>query len=358
MEGRRRDGNRRILVAPINWGLGHATRCIPIILELQKCGFEPVLGSDGAALQLLKKEFPGLQAVELPAYNISYAQKGKNLKWKLLLQMPHILRTVQKERKAAEALVKEFDLCGIISDNRFGMYSKDVPSVYITHQLKVLSGRSTFFSSFHHRQYIKRFDECWVPDAAGEDNLSGIIGHPKDSLPNLKYIGVLSRFQKRHFSKVLDYMILLSGPEPQRTLLEQVLLKNFRNTSQKVLFVRGIFSEVKLESDNPNLSIKNHLFGQELEEAINSSDVVIARSGYTTLMDLAKLGKKAFFIPTPGQPEQEYLAARLQKKGIAPFCKQDEFELSQLQRLEEYPGLQAPALSGSLAGLFSLFEGE
>ena len=351
-------GNKRILVAPINWGLGHAARCIPIIQELQKCGFEPVLGSDGAALQLLKKEFPQLQAVELPAYNIHYAKKGKNLKWQLLLQMPHIIRTVQKERKAAEELVTDLALCGIISDNRFGMHSKAIPSVYITHQLNVLSGKSTFFSSLHHRQYIKNFVECWIPDAGGEDNLSGIIGHPKKLLPNLKYIGVLSRFEKRHFSKVFDYTVLLSGPEPQRTMLEELLLDSFRNTSQKVLFVRGIFSEEKLENNNQNLSIKNHLFGQELEEALNSSEIIIARSGYTTLMDLANLQKKAFFIPTPGQPEQEYLAARLQKKGIAPYCKQEDFNLSQLKKLKEYPGLQAPTLSGNLAGLFTLFEGK
>ncbi len=351
-------GNKRILVAPINWGLGHAARCIPIIQELQKCGFEPVLGSDGAALQLLKKEFPELQAVELPAYHIHYAKKGKNLKWQLLLQMPHILRTVEKERKVAETLVEELDLCGIISDNRFGMYSKAVPSVYITHQLNVLSGKSTFFSSFHHRQYIKKFNECWVPDAPGKNNLSGIIGHPKQLPKNARYIGILSRFQKRDFEEVFDFTILLSGPEPQRTLLEQVLLKNFRNTSQKVLFVRGIFSEEKLENNNQNLSIKNHLFGKELEEALNSSEIIIARSGYTTLMDLAKLQKKAFFIPTPGQPEQEYLAARLQKKGIAPYCKQEDFNLSQLKNLKEYPGLEAPTLSGNLAGLFALFEGK
>lgn len=350
--------NRRILVAPINWGLGHAARCIPIIQELQKRGFEPVLGSDGAALELLKKEFPKLQAVELPAYNIHYAKKGKNLKWQLLLQMPHILKTAQKERKTAEALVKQLDLCGIISDNRFGMCSKQVPSVYITHQLNVLSGKSTFLSSWHHRQYIKNFDECWIPDAPGEDNLSGIIGHPEKIPKIARYIGILSRFQKRDFSKVFDYMILLSGPEPQRKLLEELLLKSFSNTSQKVLFVRGIFSEEKMENKNPNLLIKNHLFGAALEQALNSSEVVIARSGYTTLMDLAKLQKKAFFIPTPGQPEQEYLAERLQQKNIAPFYRQKDFSFLQLERLKEYPGLELPASFGSIAGLFTLFEGK
>ena len=342
----------------MNWGLGHATRCIPIIKELQKFGFEPVLGSDGAALELLKKEFPTLQAVLLPAYDIHYAKKGKNLKWQLLLQMPHIIKTVQREQKAAEVLTQELSLCGIISDNRFGLYSKKIPSVYITHQLHVLSGKTTAFSSWHHRQYIKKFDQCWVPDAAGDENLSGYLGHPKKPQKNMHYLGILSRFQKRHFPKVFDYMILLSGPEPQRSLLEELLLKSFSNTSQKVLFVRGIFSEEIVKNDNPNLSIKNHLFGQELEEAINSSQVVIARSGYTTLMDLAKLEKKSFFIPTPGQPEQEYLAKRLQRKGIAPYCKQEDFDLLQLQRLKEYPGLKPPTFTGSLARLFTLFEGK
>ncbi|MGB7841722.1 MAG: glycosyltransferase, partial [Salinimicrobium sp.] len=268
-------GNNKILVAPMNWGLGHATRCIPVIQELQKCGFEPVLASDGAALLLLKKEFPGLQAVELPPYNISYSKKGKNLRWKLLLQMPHILKTIQKEQKVAEELVKSLKLSGIISDNRFGMHSKAVPCVYITHQLHVLSGITTFFTSIHHRQYMRKFDELWIPDSAGPDNLSGYLGHTKKPLKNAKYTGILSRFQKRDFPKVYDYMILLSGPEPQRSLLEKVLWETFRNTSQKVLFVRGIFSEEQLENLNHNISLKNHLIGQELEEALNSSNVII-----------------------------------------------------------------------------------
>ena len=351
-------GKKKILVAPMNWGLGHASRCIPVIQELQKCGFEPVLASDGAALLLLKKEFPGLQIVELPAYNISYSKKGKNLRWKLLLQMPHILQTIQKEKKITEELVKSLRLSGIISDNRFGMHSKEIPSVYITHQLHVLSGITTYFTSLHHRQYIRKFDECWIPDSAGPGSLSGYLGHTKKPLENAKYMGILSRFQKRDFPKVYDYMILLSGPEPQRSLLEKVLWKTFRNTSQKVLFVRGIFSEEQFKNSNPKISLKNHLIGQELEEALNSSDVIIARSGYTTLMDLAILEKKTFFIPTPGQPEQEYLAARLQKKGIAPFCRQQDFDLSQLKRLKDYPGMKPTAFTGSLSRHFALFKGK
>ncbi|MFD1079854.1 glycosyltransferase, partial [Longispora fulva] len=173
-----------------------------------------------------------------------------------------------------------------------------------------------------------------------------------------KYIGILSRFQKRPFLKVFDYMVLLSGPEPQRSLLEDILLKSFRNTTQKVLFVRGIFSEEELENNNPNISIKNLLLGADLEEALNSSEVIISRPGYTTLMDLAKLQKKAFFIPTPGQPEQKYLAKRLQKQEMAPFCQQEEFAIQKLEKLKEYPALQDTGFGFDRSSLFGLFEGK
>ena len=83
---------KRILVAPLNWGLGHATRCIPIIRALKAHNFEPVIASDGAALQLLKKEFPDLEHVELPSYNITYPKNGKRFKSKLISETPDDLK--------------------------------------------------------------------------------------------------------------------------------------------------------------------------------------------------------------------------------------------------------------------------
>lgn len=349
----------RILIAPLNWGLGHATRCIPIIRELEKNGFEPVLASDGDALKLLKKEFPHLLSLELPTYQIRYSEKGQFLKWKLLLNSPMILKAIRKEKSITKHIVKKYHIKGIISDNRFGVRCKKIgKSVFITHQLNVLSGITTSLSSSIHRNYIKKFDQCWVPDFEGSANLSGILGHAPVKPANVKYIGPLSRFEKRETPKVYDYLVLLSGPEPQRSILEEILLKKLENSKKKILFVRGVMTGEKLDSKNSNINIKNHLFGKLLQEAINCSELVISRSGYTSIMDLAKLQKKAFFIPTPGQAEQEYLATRFEELEMVPYCRQENFELSQLKRTGSYKGLGNFSNGSRLGDIFAFFHSE
>ena len=349
---------KRILVAVLNWGLGHATRCIPIINELKSLGFEVIIASDGEALQLLKKEFPGSQFEELPSYNIKYTSKGYFLKWKLMIESPKFIKTIKAENDLTEVLVEKYGLTGIISDNRWGVRSKKLKkNVFITHQLNVLSGNTTFLSSFIQEKYINKFDECWIPDLAGDKNLSGILGHKSNSPKNVKYIGLLSRMKKQSIPEIYDYLILLSGPEPQRSILESILLKEFKTSEARILFIRGVISEEKLDAPL-NMNIKNYLFGEELEKAVNESKYVISRSGYTTLMDLARLKKKAFFIPTPGQKEQEYLAERLKKLKIAPYCKQEDFNLSKLEKIENYKGLSNFGNYLISRDLFTLFESE
>ena len=350
---------KRILVAALNWGLGHAARCIPIIKELQRFDFEPILASDGAALELFKLEFPELTHLELPTYDIQYSEKGEDLKWKLLKDSPKILKAIKAEKKRTKAIVKEYRIKGIISDNRFGVRSSKLKkNVFITHQLKVLSGNTTFLSSYIHNKFIDKFEQCWVPDLEDAKNLSGILGHEKTKSPNVKYIGLLSRFKKTNSPEVFDYLILLSGPEPQRTLLENILIKEVENSEKKILFIRGVFNESTLASPNPKILIKNYLYGKFLQEAVNSSKVIIARSGYSTLMDLSRLEKKAFFIPTPGQPEQEYLAERMKKLGVAPFSKQDDFKFSMLQNMGDYSGLSDFGDDMIFWDLFSFFHSE
>ena len=337
--------------------MGHATRCIPIINALLKANYEPVLTSDGDALLLLQKEFPFLKSVELPSYNISYPKNGKNLKFKLFLQLPAIILAVIKERKIVAQLIEKEHISGIISDNRFGVFSKKVPSVYMTHQLKVFSGKTTFITSKIHQHFIKKFYECWVPDEEGIPNFSGALGHLKKSRFNLKYIGVLSRFQPKEIEMKYDLLLLLSGPEPQRTLLENKLLKQLQHFKGKILMVRGVLNNTAKINASDNFNIINYLLANELEEAINQSKVVIARSGYSTIMDLAVLGEKAFFIPTPGQFEQEYLAKILQEKLIAPYANQDEFTLAKLAQLDKYSGFKKVYSTVDLK-LFKLFEGK
>jgi len=213
------NSKKRILVAPLHWGLGHATRCIPIINALIEHGFEPIIASDGAALDLLKKEFPKLIYLELPSYNIEYSKKGQSLKLKLFKSIPKILKAIKVEKRVTQTIIKKYKIDGIISDNRFGVFSSKVPSVYITHQLNVLSGNTTWISTKLHQHIIKKYDECWIPDVEGKSNLSGRLGHLKHAPFPLKYLGVISRFEKSKLPVIYDLLVLLSGPEVQEWLV-------------------------------------------------------------------------------------------------------------------------------------------
>lgn len=349
---------KNILVAPLNWGLGHATRCIPIINELIKNNYNPIIATDGVALALLKKEFPNLLALELPSYHIEYAKKGKNFKWKLLQNSPNTINAIVSEKKVVKKWVSEYNLSGIISDNRLGVYSKKVPSVFITHQIRVMSGKTTWISSKIHQKLIKKYTECWVPDVEGFPNLSGKLGHVKKFNVNLKYIGVLSRLEKEVVPEIYDLMVIISGPEPQRTLLEEKLISELNEFSKPVLFVKGkVEAEQKVEKID-NIVFYNFMTSDELQKAFNCSNKVLCRSGYTTVMDLAKLEKKAFFIPTPGQFEQEYLAKLYHEVNLVPTASQDDFTISDLKQIDLFRGLPKLKSEVNWTQLFALFKGE
>jgi len=346
---------KTILVAPLHWGLGHTTRCIPIINALLDCNFNVIIASDGAALLLLQKEFSKLESIKLPSYNIRYPKKGAHFRWNMLMKLPHILKAIASEKKIIAQLVLDKKIDGIISDNRFGIRNNKIPSVYITHQLQVLTGPTSFFSSKIHQNIIKKFDECWVPDFKGVENLSGDLGHISGNSLNIKYLGPLSRMIKKTVRKKYTFLIVLSGPEPQRTLLEKKIILIFKETKQPVLLVQGRVNKEQEVKQLENITIYNYMIHPELEQAINSSEIVVSRAGYTTIMDLAALEKKAFLIPTPGQYEQEYLADRMKKLKLAPCCAQEDFTLEKLKEVNLYKGLKTTEKKINYTELFSLF---
>lgn len=348
---------KKILVAPLNWGLGHATRCIPIIKALQQLGFEPMVATDGVALTLLQKEFPTLTFLTLPSYEISYAKKGIFFKWKLLFDSPKMLKAIKKERKLVKKWVKEHAISGIISDNRLGVFSEKVPSVFITHQLNVITGNTTWLSSKIHQYIIKKYTECWVPDVEGTPNLTGKLGHLKNPNFPITYLGPLSRMEPKKLEKKYDLMVLLSGPEPQRTMLEEKLLEEVQRFTGEVLFVKGKMEKEQHIDIQKHIEIYNFMTSEQLEDAIQQSNMILSRSGYTTVMDLAKLHKKAFFIPTPGQFEQEYLAKKYKKEGLVPYAKQEKFKIELLNEVPFYQGLKNFTTNVNWKKLFHLFEG-
>ena len=346
-----------ILVAPLNWGLGHATRCIPIIKALEARNYIVVIASDGDSLQLLKKEFPHLKTHTLPSYNITYPKTERFFVWHFVKKIPHFIKTRKAEKNVINKLVAINEIDFILSDNRFGVYHKDIPSIYISHQLRVLSGVFSGVSTCLHQKIIGNFNECWVPDVSGKDNFSGMLSSAKTKIP-VKNMGLLSRFKKENLSNKYDICVLLSGPEPQRSYLEKILITNLKNTRYKVILIQGKVENKQECYSFENIERVNFMTSERLEKILNQSKLVIARSGYSTIMDLAVLNKKAFFIPTPGQFEQEYLAKRMHRLKIAPFCKQDDFLIEKLHEVKDYSGFKEVDLNTNWEDLFGFFEGK
>lgn len=347
--------NKTILVTPLNWGLGHATRCIPIIKALQENNFTPIIASDGIALELLRKEFPYLKMLELPSYQIEYAKNGKNFKWKLIKSLPNMLEAISEEKKIVKKWIKKYKIDGIISDNRLGVFSKKIPSVFVTHQLNVLTGNTTWITSKLHQHIIKKYNACWVPDADTKENLSGKLGHLKTNSLKISYLGPLSRMHKMALPIQYELMIILSGPEPQRGFLEAHLIEEVKRFNGKVVFIKGIIEKEQSKQQIGNVTYYNFMKTRQLEQTFNESEKVLCRSGYTTIMDLVQLHKKAFFIPTPGQYEQIYLAEKLQNEGLVPFATQDNFKIENLSKIEQFKGLPKFETTVNWEELFKVF---
>lgn len=322
-----------ILIAPLDWGLGHTTRCIPLIHQLVQNGCRIIIAAEGAGQQLLQQEFPQAVFIARKGYRVQYAQHKKLLPLKLLLQLPRIVYRIWEEHRWLKKVVKEFGVDGIISDNRPGLFHAAIPSVYITHQLSIQTGNAftaAIANAIHH-WFIKKFTQCWVPDFEGDNSIAGALSKSKKQLPLGQFIGGLSRFDRlAEMPLKYDLLLLLSGPEPQRSIFENILLSQLKSFSGRVLLVRGLpnsSDEVSVRVKKGKVDIKNHLSASALNEAIQQAKLVVCRSGYTSVMDLIKLQQPAILVPTPGQPEQEYLGQYLHQKQIFYSVEQQQFLL-------------------------------
>jgi UDP-N-acetylglucosamine transferase subunit ALG13 len=237
----------------------------------------------------------------------------------------------------------------VISDNRFGLWSKQAKTIFITHQLFIKAPIGERLLSRINRYYIKKFTECWIPDIAGTANLSGDLSHPYPFPPNAFYVGTLSRFRSLpkaanstfSLKRAYDVLVIISGPEPQRSIFEKIILDQAVLIALNILIVRGITEVAQTIETKNNLDIVSHLTAVEMKEVILNASVIVSRSGYSTIMDLAVLKKRAIFVPTPGQTEQEYLAQRCMKKGFAYSETQAVFNLKRaLAEVEVYKGFE------------------
>jgi uncharacterized protein (TIGR00661 family) len=331
---------KKILISPLDWGLGHATRCIPLINYFLSLNCEVTVAASPASEALLKAEFPILQFLNLNSYNIIYSRNKRWMPFKILLQTPKILRAVNQEHKWLKKLLTTQHFDAIISDNRYGFYSEKVLSVFITHQLQVRTSLN-LAKNFVRRQtykHINKFNECWVPDFEGTLNIAGKLSHPQ-TLPKtpVKYLGPLSRFKHQFQQKTLyKYLIIISGPEPQRTIFEEKVFAFINASAEKFLIVRGKPEEKQSATINSNCKVYNHLTTTELENAFYSSEFIISRCGYTSVMEILSLQKKSILIPTPGQTEQEYLAKHLMKQNWCYTFSQSEDFNSNLIKAQQF----------------------
>lgn len=317
-----------VLIAPLDWGLGHATRCIPIIKELIHQGARVIVAASGSQKNLLKEEFPLLEFIEIPGYEIRY-KRGFLLKWNLAMRIPAILKKIKKENKWLEGVLENREINAVISDNRYGLFHKALYCVFITHQLSIESGWGYYESVGGwsrlagtvsrwidkkilklNYSFIRKFSECWVPDFPGNPSLAGKLSHPAHLPPvPVRYIGIQSRLIKEENAAIHNcLLILISGPEPQRTEFENIFLGQLVGLECQAVLVRGLPGSLhSLPFIRDGLKIYNHLPAEELNELLNRSEFIVARSGYSTIMDLVNLKRNAILVPTPGQPEQEYL---------------------------------------------------
>lgn len=269
-----------------------------------------------------------------------YSKSGKGFLFNLFKQLPDLLKRIKEENEwlLQEATHNNYD--GIISDNRYGMYHPHIPSVIMTHQVLAQSGLGSFIDNMLrgiHYKRLQHFGECWVIDVPGSPNLAGKLAHPDVMPHNAKFIGLLSQIEPTATSAE-HLLVLLSGPEPQRTMLADKLWEQVKRHNGKVVFIEGS-EQVTDKGDIPaHIDYHKRITKEVLEPLIAKASLVICRSGYSTLMDLVVLGKKAVLIPTPGQTEQVFLGKHLHKEGMYYCVSQDRFRLDEvLQAVKSFP---------------------
>jgi hypothetical protein len=358
-----------VLIAPLDWGLGHATRCIPLIRALERAGHTVVPCASGAGARLLRSEFPHLKVERIPGHAMTYTRNPALLPAWLLAQLPLYLLGVWREARASRALARKHGAGLVIADGRYGFRAPGIPSVFVTHQLEILPPGPALLRALIspllrslNACALRGFSQVWVPDFAGPVNLSGTLGHPPAALlskargPQVAYIRPLCRFRpvdaawsqaasgratapstqnpvapSATAAPSIDILALVSGPEPQRTLFEKRLhtaLEALPGTKVLVRGVPGRSAPVDGEVRSGELTVFDHLPGDRLAKLLESAQSVVCRSGYTTMMELAGLAKaNVLLVPTPGQPEQEYLARHARESGFAMWQNQDELDV-------------------------------
>jgi hypothetical protein len=318
------DKSANILICPLEWGLGHAARMIPLAQRLQEMNNNIFVGSGSKHLALFNAEMNGITCVNFPGFRPRYSRYMPQY-LVMLFQTPRLLYHIIREHIGLNKVIREYSIDIVISDNRFGLWNKKITSVYVTHMPLIPLPKSLKFLEFTgvllHRFIIRKYKYCYIPDLPGEVNLSGRLSHSVKLPGNVGFIGILSRFissdpiGSTDKKDILHNTVILSGPEPQRGMLKQKLVSLLKENEPVTFILEGNPGKSAEQIKSGNIICLSHLPASEMKKMVAGSESIISRSGYTSIMDLVSLNCSALLIPTPGQTEQEYLAEYLSGKG-------------------------------------------
>lgn len=325
--------SKRILIAPLDWGLGHTTRCMPIIEHLTALGHEVIFAGNEHQQSYMSSSGKNLKTLHLDGYDVRYARSRAGFMFGIFKQIPRLVKRIKEEQEWLAEMVEQHAIDVVISDNRYGLYNKRCHNIIMTHQLQPISGLGKIVDDMvrkAHYKYLSNFDACWVVDKEEKYNLAGKMSRPKRIPNHAAYIGWLSQLEQSGVAKEEYIAIILSGPEPQRTLLSNKLWEDAVRLDRQVVFVEGSDKAVDKDNIPEHITYHKRITKQELNDVMQHASIIVSRSGYSTVMDLIKLGKKAILIPTPGQTEQEYLAKTLHKAVVFMAAKQKNLDLQKL----------------------------
>ena len=314
----------KILFGVFDWGLGHATRDLPLISELIKKNDVDII-STGRALALLKNRFGkkcryfDVQSV-YPPY-----PKSSLFVLRFSISIPRMLSDLKKARKISEKIIaKGYDV--VISDCRYDVYDKPENSFLINHQLKFKSPIFEFMAENFLASVMSKYGTVIVPDFPGRELTGELSQNPKFK-GRVEYAGILSQLKKNKKKEDIDYFFSISGPEPQRTIFEKKILEQIKDLGGKIVIAGGN-PDIKQDSQKKNIKFYSFLESKEQEKMMNRAKFIVTRSGYTTILELAELEKKkVLLVPTPGMTEQEYIADLYEQEGFWHHIHQDKLDL-------------------------------
>ncbi|HLP72783.1 MAG TPA: glycosyltransferase [Bacteroidales bacterium] len=352
---------KNILICPLEWGLGHAARMIPLASKLLECGNNVFIGSGEKHLALFRAELEGLKYIDFTGFSPKYSRIFPQY-FIMLLKTPMLLYHIIREHRKLQRIISDYSIDIVISDNRFGLWSNRITSVYVTHMPLIPLPRPwKLFERIGvllHSYIIKKYTYCCIPDIEGELNLSGNLSHGMQLAPNARYIGILSRFCMDYGTGKNQFgfqhnTVILSGPEPQRSILKKKISDIYREKLPLTIILEGKPGDKEENKQEGNLICCSHLPAAEMKQLLKTSELIISRSGYTTIMDLACIGSGALLIPTPGQTEQEYLADYLSDKGWFTMIRQNEIDnILPMRKLNEIPSISIKEESNKLLDKF------